>query len=160
MRPFDGRRVLLVVSGGIAAYKTVILARRLIEAGASVDVIMSEAACRFVGPATFEGITARPVHTSLWSRPMAHLDLGRDAAVAVVAPATADTIARLARGSAGDLASATLLGADCPIFVCPAMNTRMWEHPATRANVGTREGYGHAIIGPATGPLAEGERGP
>jgi len=160
MRPFDGRRVLLVVSGGIAAYKSAFLARRLIEAGATVDVVMTEAAERFVGSVTFEGICGRPVHTSLWDRPMAHLDLGRHADVAVVAPATANTLARLAGGHADDLATATLLAAACPVLLAPAMNTRMWSHPATARNIAALEGDGALLIGPDDGALAEGESGP
>ncbi len=159
MRPFDGRRVLLVVSGGIAAYKSAMLSRRLLEAGASIDVILTESAERFVGKVTFEGITGRPVHTSLWQRPMAHLDLGLAADVVVVAPATAHLISRLAAGAADDLATATVLAAAAPVVVCPAMNTRMWDHPATRKNIGCLAEYGHTIVGPVDGPLAEGESG-
>lgn len=160
MRPFDGRRVLLVVSGGIAAYKSAYLARRLIEAGATIDVVLTEAAQRFVGSATFEGITGRPVHTDLWSQPMVHLDLGRCADVAVVAPATANTLSRLASGAADDLASTTLLAADIPVIIAPAMNTRMWRHPATMRNVEFLCEHGYHIIGPDDGALAEGESGP
>ena len=160
MRPFDGRCVLLIVSGGIAAYKSVILARRLIEAGARVEVILSEAAERFVGRVTFEGITGRSVHASLWERPLAHLDLGREADILVIAPASADLISKLASGAAGDLATTTVLAAPGPVIVCPAMNTRMWKHPATQANVARLAGFGCTIAGPADGPLAEGESGP
>lgn len=160
MRPFDGRRVLLVVSGGIAAYKSAILTRRLIEAGAGVEVILTASAERFVGRVTFEGITGRPVHASLWDRPMAHLDLGLDADVVVVAPATANLISRLAAGAADDLATTAVLASRAPVLVCPAMNTRMWEHPITQANVARLVEVGYAIAGPADGPLAEGESGP
>ena len=160
MRPFDGRRVLLVVSGGIAAYKSAILSRRLIEAGACVEVIMTASAERFVGRVTFEGITGRPVHASLWDRPMAHLDLGLEADVVVVAPATANLISKLAVGAADDLATTAVLAARAPVIVCPAMNTRMWEHPITQANVARLVDVGYGIAGPADGPLAEGESGP
>lgn len=160
MRPFDGRRVLLVVAGGIAAYKTAFLARRLVEAGAEVDVILTSSAERFIGPVTFEGITGRPVHTDLWERPMAHLDLGRAADAVVVAPATADLLARLAIGAADGLATATLLACDRPVILCPAMNTRMWRHPATVRNVDFMRELGHEVVGPDDGPLAEGESGP
>lgn len=160
MRPFDGRRVLLVVSGGIAAYKSAILTRRLIEAGASVEVILTASAERFVGRVTFEGITGRPVHASLWDRPMAHLDLGLETDVVVVAPATANLISRLAAGAADDLATTAVLASRAPVLVCPAMNTRMWEHPITQANVARLVEVGYAIAGPADGPLAEGESGP
>ncbi len=148
------------MSGGIAAYKAAALARRLIEAGAAVEVILTEAAERFVGRVTFEGITGRRVHTSLWDQPMAHLDLGRDADVVVIAPASADLISKLAVGAAQDLATTTVLAARGPVIVCPAMNTRMWEHPATRANVERLVEYGCTVAGPADGPLAEGESGP
>ena len=160
MRPFDGRRVLLVVSGGIAAYKSAILTRRLIEAGAGVEVILTAAAERFIGRVTFEGMTGRPAHASLWDRPMAHLDLGIEADVVVVAPATANLISRLAAGAADDLATTAVLASPAPVIVCPAMNTRMWEHPITQANVARLAGVGYAIAGPADGPLAEGESGP
>ncbi len=160
MRPFDGRRVLLVVSGGIAAYKSAILTRRLIEAGADVDVVMTASAERFIGRTTFEGITGRPVHASLWDRPMAHLDLGLEADVVVVAPATANLIAKLSAGCADDLATTAVLASRAPVLVCPAMNTRMWEHPITQANVARLADVGYAIAGPADGPLAEGESGP
>lgn len=160
MRPFDGRRVLLVVSGGIAAYKSAILARRLIEAGAGVEVILTAAAERFIGRVTFEGITGRPAHASLWDRPMAHLDLGLEADVIVVAPATANLISRLAAGAADDLAATAVLASRAPVIVCPAMNTRMWEHPITQANVARLVDVGYGIAGPADGPLAEGESGP
>ena len=160
MRPFDGRRVLLVVSGGIAAYKSAILARRLIEAGAGVEVILTAGAERFIGRVTFEGITGRPVHGSLWDRPMAHLDLGLEADVVVVAPATANLISRLAAGAADDLAATAVLASRVPVIVCPAMNTRMWEHPITQANVARLVDVGYGIAGPADGPLAEGESGP
>jgi len=159
VRPFDGRRVLLVVSGGIAAYKSAFLSRRLIQAGASVDVILTESAQRFVGTDTFEGITGRRVHTELWQTAMAHLDLGKNADVIVVAPATADLISSMAVGAAKDLASTTLLAAEAPVIVCPAMNTRMWKHPATQENIRSLTKFGHEIVGPAEGPLAEGETG-
>lgn len=160
MRPFDGRRVLLVVSGGIAAYKSAILTRRLIEAGAGVEVILTASAERFIGRVTFEGITGRPVHASLWDRPMAHLDLGLEADVVVVAPATANLISRLAVGAADDLATTAVLASRAPVIICPAMNTRMWEDPITQANVARLIDVGYGIAGPADGPLAEGESGP
>ena len=160
MRPFDGRRVLLVVSGGIAAYKSASLTRRLIEAGAGVEVILTAAAERFIGRVTFEGITGRPAHASLWDRPMAHLDVGLEADVVVVAPATANLISRLAAGAADDLAATAVLASRAPVILCPAMNTRMWEHPITQANVARLVDIGYGIAGPADGPLAEGESGP
>lgn len=160
MRPFDDRRVLLVVSGGIAAYKSACLTRLLLRAGATVDVVLTRSAERFVGPTTFEGLTGRPVHTDLWERPMAHLDLGRDADVAVVAPATADLLARMAAGRADDLAATALLAFGGPVLTCPAMNVRMWRHPATRRSVARLREDGVGIVGPEHGELAEGEVGP
>jgi len=159
MRPFDERRVLLVVAGGIAAYKSVELLRALRTAGARVDVLMTSAAERFVGKVTFEALSARPVHTDLWSRPLAHIELGRECELAIVAPATADLLSGMAQGRADDLASATLLAADCPVLVCPAMNTRMWEHPATGRNLELLTEDGIRVVGPAHGELAEGETG-
>ncbi len=159
MRPFTGRRVALVVSGGIAAYKSCYLARRLFEAGSVVDVILTESAERFVGPTTFESITGRPVHTSVWEKPMLHLELGLRADAIVAAPATANLVSSLAAGAAHDLATTAILAADCPVIVCPAMNTRMWYHPATQENVARLKEFGHLIVPPADGPLAEGESG-
>lgn len=151
--------ILLGVSGGIAAYKSAVLARLLVRAGADLDVILTESARRFVGATTFEGITGGPVLDDIWQRPMAHLDLGGRADAAVVAPATADLLARTAAGRADDLAAATLLAYRGPRLLCPAMNTRMWDHPATRRNVETLEGFGALIVGPRHGELAEGEVG-
>ncbi|MFQ5530417.1 MAG: bifunctional phosphopantothenoylcysteine decarboxylase/phosphopantothenate--cysteine ligase CoaBC [Gemmatimonadota bacterium] len=160
MRPFDGRRVLLVVTGGISAYKSVVLLRRLIEHGAEVEVVMTEAAEQMVGAVTFGALSGKPVKRSLWEEPLAHIDLGRDADAIVVAPATANIVAKLAHGLADDLASATLLAASAPVLVAPAMNTRMWENPATRANIEALDAAGIDRVGPCTGPLAEGESGP
>lgn len=159
MRPFDGRSVLLIVGGGIAAYKSASLVRRLRGAGAAVDVVLTSGGERFIGATTFEGLTGRPVGRDLWERSMAHLELGREADVAVVAPATADLLARLAAGTADDLATTTLLAAACPVIVCPAMNVRMWEHPATRENLDRLRGWGVRVVGPGHGELAEGEVG-
>ncbi|MEE8446830.1 MAG: bifunctional phosphopantothenoylcysteine decarboxylase/phosphopantothenate--cysteine ligase CoaBC [Gemmatimonadota bacterium] len=159
MRPFDDRPVLVVVTGGIAAYKTAYLVRRLREAGAVVDVVLTRSAERFVGRATFEGLTGRPIGTSLWERPLDHIDVGRRAGVAIVAPATADFLAKLATGQADSLAAATLLAASCPVLLCPAMNQRMWRHPATQRNVDTLREFGLWMVGPDVGQLAEGEIG-
>ena len=159
MRPFDGRRILLVVSGGIAAYKSVILLRVLRAAGAEVEVLMTSAAERFVGPVTFEALSGRPVHTDLWTNPLAHIELGRKSDLAIVAPATADLLSAMAHGRADDLASATLLAAGCPVLACPAMNVRMWENPATCRNIALLTGDGIRLVGPAHGELAEGETG-
>lgn len=148
-----------MVTGGIAAYKTAYLVRRLREAGAVVDVVLTRSAERFVGRATFEGLTGRPIGTSLWERPLDHIDVGRRAGVAIVAPATADFLAKLATGQADSLAAATLLAAPCPVLLCPAMNQRMWRHPATQRNVDTLREFGLWMVGPDVGQLAEGEIG-
>ena len=159
MRPFDDRQVLLFVSGGIAAYKSAILLRRLTQLGATVDVVMTASAEKMLGSVTFEALSGRPVHTDLWTRPLAHIELGRDADVAVVAPATANIIGRMAHGLADDMATSTLLAAACPVLVCPAMNGRMWENAATQENVAALKARGVEFVGPAYGELAEGEEG-
>ena len=156
----DGRRVLLVVSGGIAAYKSAILVRRLRQSGARVDVVMTASAEKMVGATTFQALSGRPVLTELWTDPLAHVELGREADLAIVAPATANILAKMAHGIADDMATATLLAAACPVLVCPAMNLRMWSNPATEANVQTLAARGVHIVGPEDGELAEGEEGP
>ena len=148
-----------MVSGGIAAYKSVILLRALRAEGSDVEVLMTSAAERFVGPVTFEALAGRPVHTDLWTNPLAHIDLGRGCDLVIVAPATADLLSAMAHGRADDLATATLLAADCPVLVCPAMNVRMWGNPATQRNVSLLAGDGIRFVGPAHGELAEGETG-
>jgi phosphopantothenoylcysteine decarboxylase/phosphopantothenate--cysteine ligase len=157
----QGRRVLLGVSGGIAAYKAALLARSLVEAGAEVRVVMTDAATRFVGPDTFAALTRNPVHTSIWERPgeVLHVRLAHEADVAVVAPATANVLAKLANGMADDLLTSTLLEAACPLVVAPAMHTGMWEHPATRANIELLLARGVRVVGPDRGPLAAGDEG-
>ena len=159
-----GRRVLLCVTGGIAAYKAVELARRLGDAGAEVQVAMTEAATRFVGAQTFQAVTHRPVRTSLWDASaeaaMGHLELARWAQRIVIAPATANTLTKLAHGFADDLVSTLCLASTAPLAVCPAMNHVMWKHPATQQNMATLRARGVQVIGPEDGPLAEGESGP
>ena len=155
-----GRRVLLVVSGGIAAYKSAILVRRLRQSGARVDVVMTASAEKMVGAATFQALSGRPVLTDLWTEPLAHVELGREADLAIVAPATANILARMAHGLADDMATSTLLAAACPVLACPAMNLRMWSNPATQVNVETLAAMGVHILGPEEGELAEGEEGP
>ncbi len=156
----DGRRVLLVVSGGISAYKSAILVRRLRQSGARVDVVMTASAEKMVGATTFQALSGRPVLTELWTDPLAHVELGREADLAIVAPATANILAKMAHGIADDMATSTLLAAACPVLVCPAMNLRMWSNPATEANVQTLAARGVHIVGPEDGELAEGEEGP
>lgn len=162
--PIDGNRVLLCVCGGIAAYKSAELVRRLRDAGAEVQVAMTENAQRFVGAQTFQALSHRPVRTSLWDAQaeaaMGHLELAGWAQRVVVAPATANTLARLAYGLADDLVSTLCLATEAPLLVAPAMNHRMWRHPATQANVATLLARGVRMVGPNDGPLAEGESGP
>lgn len=158
------QRILLCVCGGIAAYKAVELVRRLREAGAEVRVAMTANAERFVGAASFQAVSGEPVRTSLWDAAaeaaMGHLELARWADRIVVAPATADTLAKLAHGIADDLVTTLCLATTAPITVAPAMNHRMWLHPATQANMAVLRGRGVAVVGPEDGPLAEGESGP
>ena len=162
--PIDGNRVLLCVCGGIAAYKSAELVRRLRDAGAEVQVAMTENAQRFVGAQTFQALSHRPVRTSLWDAQaeaaMGHLELAGWAQRVVVAPATANTLARLAHGLADDLVSTLCLATEAPLLVAPAMNHRMWRHPATQANVAVLLARGVRMVGPNDGPLAEGESGP
>lgn len=162
--PLQDRRVLLCVCGGIAAYKAADLVRRLREAGAHVRVAMTDNAQRFVGAQTFQALSGEPVRTSLWDAQaeaaMGHLELARWAQAVVVAPASANTLARLAHGLADDLVSTLCLATDAPLLLAPAMNHRMWRHPATVDNVATLTARGAALVGPDDGPLAEGESGP
>lgn len=159
-----GRRILLCVSGGIAAYKAVELVRRLREAGAEVQVAMTANAQRFVGAASLQAVAGAPVRDTLWDEAaeaaMGHIELARWADRVVVAPATADLLAKLAHGIADDLVTTLCLATTAPIAVAPAMNNRMWLHPATRANLATLRDRGVAVIGPDDGAQACGEFGP
>ena len=160
----DARRVLLCVCGGIAAYKAAELLRRLRDAGCDVQVAMTDNAQRFITAQTFQALSHRPVRTSLWDETaeaaMGHLELAGWAQQVIVAPATANTIAKLAHGMADDLVSTLCLATDAPLVIAPAMNHRMWRHPATQANVAMLRDRGVQVIGPDDGPLAEGESGP
>jgi len=159
-----GKHVLLGVGGGIAAYKAADLVRRLAERGAEVRVVMTPAATCFVAAATFQALSHHRVATSLWDEEtaagMGHLELAHWADILLVAPATADLIARLAHGVADDLLTTLALACEAPLVLAPAMNHRMWLHPATQANIETLSSRGARILGPATGPLAENESGP
>jgi phosphopantothenoylcysteine decarboxylase / phosphopantothenate---cysteine ligase len=159
--PLAGRRVLLGVTGGIAAYKACILTRLLTQAGATVQVVMTRSATRFVGTDTFAALSGRPAYTEVWEEPgsVLHVRLARGADVCVVAPATANVIAKLSGGIADDLITSTLLEATCPLVVAPAMHSGMWEHPATQANVRFLRERGTVMVGPAKGPLAAGDEG-
>jgi phosphopantothenoylcysteine decarboxylase / phosphopantothenate---cysteine ligase len=156
-----GVRVLLGVTGGIAAYKAALVARLLVHAGATVDPVLTRGAERFVGTATFEGLTGRRARSDVWEDipGETHVALGRAADVALIYPATAHTIAKLAGGLADDLLTTTLLAATCPLVVAPAMHTEMWEHAATRANVATLRERGVRLVGPASGTLMGGDVG-
>ena len=160
----DTHRVLLCVCGGIAAYKAADLLRRLRDAGADVQVAMTDNAQRFLTAQTFQALSHRPVRTSLWDETaeaaMGHLELAGWAQRVIVAPATANTIAKLAHGLADDLVSTLCLATEAPLAIAPAMNHRMWRHPATQANVAVLRSRGVQVIGPDDGPLAEGESGP
>lgn len=159
-RPWQGRRVLLGVTGGIAAYKSVQLARDLTRLGAEVDVVLTAGARQFVTPLSFEGVTGRPVLSDLFSADGAalHIRLAAEADVVCVAPATADFLARAAHGRADDLLCTTLLATRAPVVVCPAMNDRMFSHPQVQANLAhLRDRLGYAVGGPAEGALAAGE---
>jgi phosphopantothenoylcysteine decarboxylase/phosphopantothenate--cysteine ligase len=155
---WSGRHVVLGVSGGIASYKSCILARRLTEAGAVVDAVLTKGAAQFVGPLTFEGLTGRPVLSSLWEpgRALAHVRLGQDAALIIVAPATAHLIARLAQGLADDVLTALVLARTAPLLLAPAMNDEMYARPETQANLEKLRNAGVGLVGPEIGPLAEG----
>ncbi|MBU1237380.1 MAG: bifunctional phosphopantothenoylcysteine decarboxylase/phosphopantothenate--cysteine ligase CoaBC [Gammaproteobacteria bacterium] len=161
----SGKRIVLGVTGGIAAYKAAELTRLLGKAGATVDVVMTEAATHFVSAVTFQALSGRNVWSSLWDadqRGMAHIDLTRGeggADAVLVAPATADFLARLVHGMANDLLTTLCLARDCPLLVAPAMNRQMWEQPATKRNIAQLESDGVAILGPAEGEQACGEVG-
>jgi len=155
---FAGRHVVLGVSGGIACYKSCTLARRLTEAGATVDVVLTASAAEFVRPVTFEALTGRSVLSSLWERgrALAHIHLAKEPDLLIVAPATAHTLARAAMGMADDLLTALLLARTGAILAAPAMNDAMYAHPATTANLKTLAQRGWHFVGPEVGALAEG----
>ncbi len=160
----DGKRILLVIAGGIAAYKSLDLIRRLREQGCGVRCILSEGGARFVTPLTVSALSEDKVYHDLWSltdeSEMGHIRLSRSADLVVVAPATADLLAKMAAGLADDLASTALLATDKPVLVAPAMNSAMWVHPATQTNIAVLVGRGVRRIGPNAGALACGETGP
>ena len=157
----DHKRIVVGVSGGIAAYKACTVVRQLTEAGHEVHVIPTEAALRFVGAATFEALSGQPVHTSVFDDVPAvpHVNLGQQADLVVVAPATADLLARAAHGRADDLLTATLLTARCPVLFAPAMHTEMWLHPATVDNVAMLRRRGVIVLEPASGRLTGTDSG-
>jgi phosphopantothenoylcysteine decarboxylase/phosphopantothenate--cysteine ligase len=164
MTSSSGKRVLLGITGGVAAYKAAALVRLLVRAGIDVRVVMTEAATRFVTPTTLQALSGQKVWTDLWDSSvpdhMAHIELSRDRDLVVVAPATADFIAKAALGLADDLLSSLVLARECPLIVAPAMNRQMWERSATQRNVHALRGDGVILVGPAVGDQACGETGP
>src|SRR3954470_18630785 len=160
----SGKRVLLVIGGGIAAYKALDLIRRLRERGALVRCILTQGAQQFVTPLAAAALSGQRAHTDLFDREdeadIGHIRLARDADVVVAAPATANLMAKLAGGHAADLASTVLLATTRPILIAPAMNVRMWLHSATQRNLATLRADGVAVVGANDGPLAEPEAGP
>lgn len=160
----NNKRIMLGVTGSIAVYKAVDLASKLTQAGSQVDVIMTEAARRFVAPVTFEAVTGRPAYSSMWQSDhsgalpthIAHIGLGEGADLLVIAPVTAHTIARLAHGLADDLLAVTALAARCPLVIAPAMDGGMYEHPATQANLRMLRERGVTVIEPEEGRFASG----
>jgi phosphopantothenoylcysteine decarboxylase/phosphopantothenate--cysteine ligase len=159
VRPFDGRTIVLGVTGGIASYKSAWLARLLTKAGARVDAVLTRSATEFVSTLTFEALTGHPAQTGLFDagRALEHINLAKSADLIVVAPATADFLARSAAGQADDLLTAVLLATQAPVLIVPAMNDRMWAHPQTQRNVHHLRQLGYSVLEPEVGVLAAGE---
>ena len=157
------KRILLIVGGGIAAYKTCELVRLLKKSGHAVRCVLTDSGAHFVTPMTLAALSEDKVYTTLWDlkdeAEMGHIQLSREADLIVVAPATADLLARMAAGLANDLATTVLLATDTPVLVAPAMNVRMWHHPATQRNVSRLKTDGIAFVDPTEGPMACGEYG-
>lgn len=161
MESVRGKNIVLGISGGIAAYKSIEVLRRLVDGGAHVAPIMTEDAHRFVGPVTISALASEPLHTSLWddASPIPHTRLGQNADVIVVAPATARVIAAYATGMSDDLLVATLIATRAPVVLCPAMHTEMWEHPSVVDNIALLRSRGVVIVEPQSGRLAGGDIG-
>jgi phosphopantothenoylcysteine decarboxylase/phosphopantothenate--cysteine ligase len=157
----ERKRIIVGVAGGIAAYKAATVVRQLTEAGHAVRVVPTESALRFIGAATFEALSGNPVHTGVWDdvHEVPHVRIGQEADLVVVAPATADLLARAVAGRADDLLTATLLTARCPVLFAPAMHTEMWLHPATQHNVATLRRRGAVVLEPASGRLTGADSG-
>jgi phosphopantothenoylcysteine decarboxylase/phosphopantothenate--cysteine ligase len=159
-----GSRVLVGVTGGIAAFKTAAMVSTLVQRGAAVQTMMTEAAAKFVTPLTFQALTRQPVYLTLWSSTedfrTSHIALGEWAQACVIAPATADIIGKMAHGLADEIVSTTVLALDCPVLVAPAMNSRMWEKKVVQDNVARLATAGYRFVGPAEGRLACGTTGP
>src|SRR5271170_5142838 len=161
--PVRGQHIILGITGGIAAYKGAELTRRLVERGAEVQVVMTSAAKEFITPTTLQALSGRAVRDSLWDSAaeaaMGHIELARWATLVLIAPASADFIARLAGGHADDLLATLCLATGAPLLLAPAMNQQMWNNAATRANIGILESRGVRVLGPASGSQACGEVG-
>lgn len=164
MEPFAGRNILVGVCGGIAAYKVVDWVRQLVRLGAEVTVVMTESATRFVSPLTFAALSGNKVHTDMFAgegaEEIPHIELARNSDMIIIAPATASTIARLAHGLVDDLLTAAVLAAENQVVVCPAMNSNMFLHPATRSNIASLKSYGYQVVEPGAGLMACGDEGP
>lgn len=163
MAELSGKRILLGITGGIAAFKSAELLRELQRGGADIQVVMTESACQFITPVTMQALSGRPVYTDMWDNRVAngmpHIELSRDQSMIVVAPATADFMAKLVHGNADDLLSTLCLARECPLMVAPAMNRQMWENPATQRNVSQLREDGIVVLGPDAGDQACGEIG-
>lgn len=161
--PVRGRRVLIGVSGGIAAYKTAEVVSSLVKAGAEVQVMMTEAATKLVAPLTFQALSQNPVYTTLLAEPkrynVEHVALAQWAEAALIAPASANFLARLAAGMADDIVTAVLLAADCPVLLAPAMNPAMWRKPSVQENIARLTGWGYRVVAPGSGRVACGDTG-
>ncbi|MCB0154852.1 MAG: bifunctional phosphopantothenoylcysteine decarboxylase/phosphopantothenate--cysteine ligase CoaBC, partial [Anaerolineae bacterium] len=159
----ENKRIVLGVSGGIAAYKVATVCSRLVQAGALVEVVLTEAAQKFITPLTFQALTHRPVYTDLWHIPegenIPHIALADAADLLLIAPATANTLGKIANGLADNLLTAIALATPAPILLAPAMESDMWHHPATQANVEKLRRWGLTVVGPAAGRLASGAMG-
>ena len=162
------RKLVLGITGGIAAYKAAELVRLLVKAGVDVQVVMTESACQFITPTTMQALSGKPVFTGMWAKDnvssevanaMPHIELSRDADAILIAPASAEFIAKLLHGRADDLLSTLCLARDCPLLVAPAMNKQMWENPATQRNIEQLKADNIAVLGPGAGEQACGEVG-
>lgn len=163
VKVLQNKRIILGVTGGIAAYKTAAICSQLVQGGGQVDVVMTEAAQKFITPLTFQALTHRPVYTDMFDIPagenIPHIVLADTADLLLIAPATAHTLAKLAHGLADDLLTAVALATPAPLLLAPAMETDMWQHPATQANMDKLRAWGATIVGPAEGWLASGAAG-
>ena len=161
--PIKNKSLVLGITGGIAAYKAAELVRLLVKANIDVQVVMTQAACQFITPVTMQALSGKPVYIDMWdssiSNGMPHIELSRQADAILVAPASADFLAKLVQGRADDLLSTLCLARDCPLLVAPAMNKQMWENPATQRNVAQLQADGISLLGPDSGVQACGETG-